>query len=59
MAHFPALRMEMWSDTMKYAPEILILKRESSSWFQDFQEHKAASSLFSAPSDVNVETVPD
>jgi hypothetical protein len=47
MAHFPKRRMEMWTDTMKYAEEIQILQQESSSWFQDFQEHEATSRFVS------------
>jgi hypothetical protein len=59
MAHFPTLRKEKPTDTKKYAEEIQIPQQEFSSRFQDFRKHEAAFSLFSTPSDVNVETVPE
>jgi hypothetical protein len=58
MAHFPTLRTEKPIDTKKYAEEIQI-PQEFSSRFQDFRKHEAAFSLFLAPFDVNVETVPE
>jgi hypothetical protein len=59
MAHFPTLRTEKPTVTKKYAEEIQIPQQEFSSRFQDFRKHEATFSLFSTPSDVNIETVPD